>query len=355
MTRWMVGFVLVACGKSGVVAPPPGVGPTVSPQANVHLRNAFDADPTVYLGRFVPSDAVDLDETSAMPSRCSTLLTPTRIDGGGVVYDETFTASQAAALRIGVPGVAGGSAEAQRGAVVRVRYALTEKMVAHPSDPAAFEDCCKAAPDQCTERYVGEFLAGTGAVYYEVTESAGVEAQGVAAAAAGDVELRHGTAWKRAIEFPNPVYFAFKTTENRFAPVAQGGCGPWTEAPPRSTQGQYFVGISPPVDTESEARDLALTSGRSQAVRYVAESVEAGRITTTSTVGEIGALTGALDSEARVVTAAAGIASLVKDESWCIAPEPTPDGNRYIAKVLMLLPRADEPVAAEAVIEAGTP
>jgi len=351
--RWFVlGAAVGGCGKTGAVTPPEGVGPTVSPQAHVHLRNSFDTDPSVYLGRFVPIDAADLDETAAMPTRCSALLEPRTIGGGGVVYDETFTASQAAALRIGVPGVAGGAAGAERGAVVRVRYALTEKMVASPSDPAAFEDCCKAAADQCTERYVGEFLAGTGTVYYEVTESAGAKVDGGAGGAAGELEMRHGTAWKRAIEFPEPVYFAFKTTENRWAQAAgAGGCGPWTDAPPSSTQGQYFVGISPPLATEAEARDLALVSGREQAVRYVAESVEAGRIVQAGTSGEIGALKSRLDSASEVRTAASGIARFVKDEAWCVTPEPTPDGNRYVAKVLMRLPRAEESAAANALLE----
>ncbi len=353
MMMWLgVLAVGTGCNKAAVVGPPEGVGPTVSPQAHVYLRNSFDTDPSVYLGRFVPPDVADLDETAAMPTRCSALLEPTRIGGGGVLYDETFTASQAAALRIGVPGVASGQAGAERGAVVRVKYTLDEKLVANPSDPGAFEDCCKAAPDQCTDRYVGEFLSGTGTVYYEVNESAGLQADGAATKAAGEFEIRHGTTWKRAIEFPNPVFFAFKTTENRFSGATTGGCGDWTDAPPRSTQGQYFVGISPPVATEAEARDLALTSGRSQAVRYVAESVDAGRITTTATAGEIGNLTSTLDSESTVQSAASGIANLVKDEAWCVTPEATPGGNRYLAKVLMLLPRADEAAAAAAVVAA---
>ncbi len=42
-----------------------------APMSNVHLRNSFDTDPSVYLGRFVPRDATDLDEGTAMPLTCS--------------------------------------------------------------------------------------------------------------------------------------------------------------------------------------------------------------------------------------------------------------------------------------------
>ncbi len=355
--RHSVGLLVLivgGCPKAPRVQAPDQVGPTVSAPAHVHLRNSFDTDPSVYLGRFVPAGTTDLDETAAMPLTCSAQLEARTVGGGGVTYDETFLASQSAALRIGVPGIASASAGASRGAVVRVRYELVEKMIATPTDPGAFEACCKAAPDQCTDRYIGEFLSGTGTVYYEVSEEAGggVEVPATAAAGAdGEVELKHGTAWKRAIEFPNPVYFAFKTTENRWsATVASGGCGPWTDAPPRSSQGTYFVGISHPRATEAEARRGASLSGREQVVQFLSEEISTGRIEMTETSGAVAELTAIMNAESRLESSASGVAKRVKDEAWCIEDQATPDGALKIAKVLMFLPKEQEAALAESLL-----
>ena len=70
--------------------------------------------------------------------------------------------------------------------------------------------------------------------------------------------------------------------------------------------------------------------------------------------GATDALSTAITSADLRQTAASGVASLVKDESWCVTPEATPGGNVYVAKVLMLLPKQDEQKAAETVVETTT-
>jgi hypothetical protein len=346
-------LLLASCGPK---APPPdAVGPTVSPPQNLFLRNAFDADPSVYIGRFVPAGLQVVDESGAMQLGCSRYVTYRKISGGGVTYDEFFNASAEAAVRVGVPLVASVGADASRGNTVRVKYALTEKMVAEISDPVAFESCCKQAPDQCTDRYIGEFLAGTGSVYYAYGHDVGGKGDGVTPQGATiGVEVKNGVEWTRSIEFPQPVYFAFKTTSNQWKPDgAVAGCGAWTDGPPKSSQGRYFVGISKPLPTEQEARGTALRDGREQVVRYVAEGIETGSVSHSVTTGSTRALTTQLEDEALLQSTASGVAKLVKDEAWCVQPTATPGGDVYVAKVLMFLPKEAEAPAADVVAEAA--
>ncbi|TNE86464.1 MAG: hypothetical protein EP330_22260 [Deltaproteobacteria bacterium] len=346
-------LVYTACGPKNTTLPE-AVGPTVVAPQNLFLRSAFDTDPSAYLGRFVPQGEENIDETSAMPLTCSKHLTMKKIDGGGVMYDELFNASSQASASVGVPMVASVEAGGGRSSIVRVKYTLTEKMVAAPEDPAAFESCCKQAPDQCTELYVGEFVAGTGEVYYEVSSGGGVDANGISPqGVTGDIEIKHGVTWKRGVQFPNPVYFAFKTTKNHWkADVAASGCGDWTDGPPKSSQGHYFVGISRSHAAEADARTEALTSGREQVVRYLAESIQTGSVQIASTSGATDQLTTSLESEKLLHSASEGVASLVKDESWCVEEEATPGGTLRVAKVLMFLPKEDEAAAGTAAVEA---
>lgn len=334
---------------------PEGVGPTVVAPQNLFLRNAFDADPGMYVGRFVPGDEPAVDESSSMQLTCSQHIEYKKIDGGGVIYDEMFNATTEAAIRVGVPLVANASAGGSSSQIVRVKYELTDKLVADITDPAAFEACCKQAPDQCTDRFIGEFIGGKGSVFYSSGRSAGVKGSGVTPqGASGDIDFKHGMAWQRSVEFPNPVYFAFKTTRNQWTgDGVAGGCGDWTQAPPRSSQGRYFVGVSMPMPTEAEARDGALRSGREQVVRYIAEGIDSGSLSVRVTEGMSNALSTQVE-EARVVeTAASGVARLVGDEAWCIEPTATPGGDVYVARSLMFLPKSQEESAVKAVASAA--
>ena len=75
----------------------------VPPTTNFHLRTAFDTDPSVYLGRFVPDDDMVPDEATARKTACSQYLSVRKVGGGGVEYDEVFEASSAAAMGLGIP------------------------------------------------------------------------------------------------------------------------------------------------------------------------------------------------------------------------------------------------------------
>lgn len=353
----LTALVYTACGPKKVEIPDV-IGPTIVAPANLFLRNAFDTDPSLYIGRFVADGETSVDESSAMPLTCSSLITHRKIGGGGVMYDELFNASSEASASVGIPMVANVTAGGGHSSVVRVKYTLTEKMVAVPEDPAAFETCCKQAPDQCTDLYIGEFIAGTGEVYYEVSAGGGIEGGGITPqGVTAELDAKHGTTWKRSVQFPNPVYFAFKTTKNQWnADVAEGGCGDWTNSPPKSSQGEYFVGLSRSHAAEADARKEALTSGREQVVRYLAESIQTGSVEVTTTSGASDGLITSIASESLLQSAAEGVAKLVKDESWCVENEATPGGTLKVAKVLMFLPKEDEAAAGAAVVEAvGTP
>src|SRR5690606_21376362 len=92
-----------------------------------------------------------------------------------------------------------------------------------------------------------------------------------------DVEVKNGVAWARSVEFPNPVFFAFKTTTTGWTPDgAPGGCGDWVDGPPRSSQGRYFVGLSDPLGSERIARDAAMANARVQLVKYLGEQIDVG-------------------------------------------------------------------------------
>src|SRR5690606_28233425 len=79
--------LISACGP-GKNAYKPDVGPTVVAPQNTFLRNAFDTDPSFYIGRFVPRDSGTIDESSAMQLTCSQHVSYRKVDGGGVIYDE---------------------------------------------------------------------------------------------------------------------------------------------------------------------------------------------------------------------------------------------------------------------------
>ncbi|MCO4748207.1 MAG: hypothetical protein KC912_25660 [Proteobacteria bacterium] len=349
----LVTLATASCGPKNTKMPE-AVGPSIVAPQNLFLRNAFDTDPSLYIGRFVADGETSVDESSAMPLTCSSMITHKTIGGGGVMYDELFNASTEASASVGIPMVANVEAGAGRTSVVRVKYTLAEKMVAVPEDPAAFEACCKQAPDQCTDLYIGEFISGTGEVYYEVSAGGGVSGGGITPQGiAADLDVKHGTTWKRSVQFPNPVYFAFKTTKNQWnATVAEGGCGDWTDSPPKSSQGEYFVGLSRSHAAEADARKEALTSGREQVVRYLAESIQTGSVEIATTTGATDGLITSIDSESLLQSAAEGVAKLVKDESWCVEEEATPGGTLRVAKVLMFLPKEDEAAAGQAAAEA---
>jgi len=249
---------------------PTKAGTQVAPANTVYVRNSFDTDPSLYLGRFIPRGRADLDETAAMQLACSEHISYRFIEGGGVKYTESMAVGTEVAAKLGIPVVASADVSAKSVQEVKVQYELTGKMVANIEDPSAFAECCKSQPDQCTDRYIGEFLQGTGAVYQ--SNSAEVSASGKGTnptnGVSGQGGVDHQQSHDRAIEFPNPVYFAFKITETPHK-RATSSCGSWVDNPPTEEGYVFFVGQSRPKRTENAARTWA----QNQAMMKAAQSV----------------------------------------------------------------------------------
>ena len=60
-----------------------------------------------------------------------------------------------------------------------MQYELTGKMLSDISDPQKFSQCCKENPEQCTRRYIGEFIQGKGAIFTEVQKEGNVQGEGI--------------------------------------------------------------------------------------------------------------------------------------------------------------------------------
>ena len=303
-----------------------------APMSNVHLRNSFDTDPSVYLGRFVPRGATDLDEGTAMPLTCSQFVKYRFIDGGGVKVTEAMNVNSQMAARIGVPAVADGKASASRTRQVRVEYVLTGKMVAELTDPAAFEQCCNSNPNQCTDRFIGEFMQGTGTVYREDSNSVAISGQGTNPSNGinGAGGASREKTWTQAIEFPNPVYFAFKVTQtpnNR----TTSSCGAWVDAPPSEPGFVFFVGTSRELRSERAARERAQWDARFKAYVSVAAPMQVGATDTDQN-------SAANMQDQRAQQWALGLQAV----QTCVEVVQGGRGPRYVGRVLGRLPRYDD-------------
>jgi len=272
----VLGFVVGGCAK----APIP-TGPSLEPTANVYLRSAFDTDPSGYLGRFLPEDQGDLDEADGMALACSVHLSWRFVEGGNVETTEVFRASSGLQAHLGVPmaGQLRSTGDAER--LARVAYTLTGKMVTTVEDPAAFASCCKAQPDQCTDRMVGEFLQGTGSVYLESAQGRSFHAEAATAEAGGALVVESGVSWRRAVVFPEPVYFAFKATPTPYRQRPVRTCSGWTPKHPEPADGIVLRAASGPAWTEQAARRQARTALADQLERatgLVAEAEKKGTV-----------------------------------------------------------------------------
>ncbi len=305
-------LTLLACVKM----PAPSL-PSVSPGNAVWLRSSFDADASPYVGRFVPQGTRALDDAAAMQLACSKFITTRFVDGGGVKMVETFQASTEVGARLGVPLLVDAKGSGTGSQQVRVEYTLTGKLIADITDPAAFAACCKATPDQCTDRYVGEFLQGTGAVLTASSRKveAGVEASHPASGVGGDVAVKNSADWNKTVEFPNPVYFAFKVTKTPFN-LQTSACPTWVSTPPPATDGLVLVGRSKEVKTDDAARQGALSDAEKQLWKATGASLQdAG------------------------TDAAAGTGLQARD--WCVEARTAENGDvRYVGHVLANVPQA---------------
>jgi hypothetical protein len=320
-------------------------------KASVFVRATFDSDPSSLIGAFIP-DSVDdsaLDESQAARTRCSDFIRVKKVASTGEV-EEVFGASAGVGGKLGVKGVAFLSGERSNTNALRIKYNALEKMTADVDTKGLYE-CCQAAPDQCSKRYIASSLSGDGRIYAatETSDKVGLEAEGTAKGIpiAGDIMYKDGVKWERTTEFKNQ-YFSFSIARVGVDKVAAGlanDCS-WARKVPKSIDGQYFVGVSEPSASERLGRDLAMREARSQVVKYLGEWLDQSSKTNQKLSGAIGAIGGELDDVTTVETLSQGIAKMVKDEAWC-DPEKqdTPKGQYQVVKVLAFFPNSERAAA----------
>jgi len=331
---------------------------TTRPAPTVFLRSVYDMDPTSYLGRFIKpgTPAGALDESSTFVSKCSAFVKPKVVDAGEVFYTELFSASEAARVSAGIERVASLGFEAKNTVQTRAKYTLYEKMQGVIEDPAGFDACCKQAPDLCSDRYVAEFLKGAGATYigaerqkkFKIGIVQGAGVPGLDLSVFPEIEAEQDTVWFRGTTFhKKPVYFAFKVSEVNVQ-EAHKACGPWTGAVPKSSLGQYFVGVAPNADGEATGRGLAMNDAREQVVKFIGEQISMGSLRVDTVSGSGAGVSLDLQQQGSVQRAASGIASFVKDEAWCVQPVSNARGMFTAVKVLAFLPTSSMEAAAKA-------
>lgn len=333
------------------------MGPNLAgPRTGVYLRASFDDDPSHFIGRFIASDvgADQVDENRGIQTECSEFVTYKEVNASGS-FDEYYNSSTSVRGGLGISNPANAVTKAagvsapegsanldhQSGTSIRVKYDLEKKLVANVEDPAGFKECCQSSPDNCTNKFIGEFWYGTGTLFENTGKqtSGGVDVS--APQGQGDVEVADGWVWRRATAFSD-VYFAFRVMDR----IANDDCS-WAEKPPKSDDGQYFVGVSPPAASEDLARRAAMRHARSQAVQYMGEFISSSTSNTSDTIQ------GYVESENVVNTTAEGMANFVKDDRYC-SPEKieTPEGVKYKMKVLAFFPEETKAEAANATVDA---
>lgn len=355
----LAGLLAVSLGACG--GPPAGGGPRftdIQPKKNFYLRpGGPDKDPSAYLGRFVPAGTADsaIDDAEAMQTECSQYFAKKVVPAGGVTMSEYFAVSGGGGASFGVPPVAvqvGG----ERTNVLKVDYTQTEKWIAEipPEKRADFDACCAKAPSNCTDRYIGEFLAGTGTFFGADSSSGGAQVSTLQ----GSAGVSDGMEWRRGMELKEPNFFAFRVTRrgtgnDNVGPVVSLCQRTWDLEIPKGVEGQYFVGTSKALDDESMARDDAMDNARRQIVKWLGEQIQQKRVEVQGFSGSGADLTTRLTSEENITRASGGVASLVKDECWKVETSTSPTGRKYHVKALALIPAAVTAQAAAAVLGAA--
>lgn len=352
----VLALLLAGCGGANQTverADTPGDSPVRidPPKKSVYIRASFDGDPSPFVGRFLPDGTAvtDIDENGAAQTRCSKFIGYEEVKAGGS-FDEVFNASTGVAASLGFVAVGQASLTAGQNAGVRVRYTLDKKMRSVVKDADGLDQCCKAAPDQCSDLMVGEFLSGTGEVFQFAGSESGLQASGLLQGGGqGDFDFKNGVAWKRASKFDG-LYFAFRTQAARLGGPSLAKADPadcsWADNVPSSLDGTYFVGMSPAVASEATARDKAQLNAQVQAVRYLGQFIQ------TSVKTKSSAMAGYLEDEENIQAVAQGLTRRLKAEKFCKADAvETPDGLMYTTKVLVFFPKSEEKAAAESAVD----
>jgi hypothetical protein len=344
LTTALVAAVLMWTPARAGKGPPPAE--FIPPTTNFHLRAAFDTDPSVYLGRFIPDGTADIDEAVARKTACSKFIAVREVGGGNVQYDEVFQASASAAIGLGVAQTdLRVGASGSKSTSLRASYVATKKLIADIEDPVAFASCCRQSPGECSNRFVGEFLAGTGNIWWAKSSSTEASALKALQSAGFEVQASKGVTWAKARSFAEPVYFAFRVTE-----VPKVDCTTLVNTPPKSDKGIYFGAVSEPMASEKLAREMAIGSAREQAIKYLGEQIVTGAVNRTVIGGDVGKLAARFEDEQFVQRAAQGVARFVKDELSCVEKSPSPDGPRFTVRTLAFMPNASLDDAAKAAL-----
>ena len=322
------------------------------PRTGVFLRASFDDDPTHFIGRFIAngSSEDDIDENRGIQTECSKFVTYKDVKASGQ-FDEYYNSSTDVKGGLGinpggqavdaVTGGGDGNFSHSSGTTIRVKYDLTRKLVANIEDPAGFRACCDSSPDNCTDSYIGEFWYGSGQLFERSGRQTGGDADVNLPQGQGGIEVADGWQWRRSTSFSD-VFFAFRVT-NR---TAGGDDCAWANRPPKSNEGQYFVGVSPDAPSEDIARTMAMRNARTQVVQYL------GEVITATSSNNASVIDGYVKSENVVNSVAEGVASFVKDDRYCPAEKvETPEGVKYIVKVLAFFPEEKQKEAATAAVD----
>jgi hypothetical protein len=344
-------LVLAGCGPS--TTPPDAPKPTsiAQPTRSIHLRASFDDDPTTYIGRFLPDNVSegDLDENLGAVTRCSAFIKP-KVVNASQELDELMYASRSAGGSLGIPVVAKITGESDSQAALRVKYSIAKKMQAEV-DAAGLDRCCKEQPDQCTKRYIGEFVSGSGEVFQAATRDASTEAEGATRQVTGDFEMKDSSSWRKVTGFKD-MYFAFQATASMSGlaastPSTDADCG-YCDNLPSSLDGKYFCGLSPDAPSEAMSRDYAMRNAREQVVKYLGEYVTS-KSETAATL-----MKGYTEDAQKVTAMSEGLASRVKDQKWCKAQTTsTPEGQKYRSRVLAFVANDQLKSAAKEAVESA--
>jgi len=316
------------------------------PEASVYIRASFDDDPSSMIGLFFKegADPSTLDENAGFKLRCSSFVR-TKIVNNNQSVELTYNASQNVMASLGVKPFGKASYDDTMQAGLLVKYKLTRKMVAEVEDIDGFARCCDAAPGECSELMVGEYLFGTGEMSQFAGSEKDVKANADYKVASADFSFNRAKGWKRVTSFEN-VYFAFRTRAGRPKDKTCDTDG-WTRQVPSSLDGKFFVGVSSRSGSEAKARELAMLDARRQVVKFLGQAISETYKGRSTVIEDI------VEDETLVAAGAAAVAERVKDRCWA-APvlTRTSEGPLTEVSVLAYFPEAELLAAQKAAVEA---
>jgi len=314
---------------------------TLSTKPSIFLRVTPDGDASGIIGAFVPDELADaeVDEASAVRTRCSQHIKPRRLPASGQ-FNEIAAASTGASGKLGVKSVARVDIGGQSAEALLVRYTLLEKLQADV-DEDNLQRCCAADPSQCSKRYISGALLADGNYYAATDFAAGggadIEALKLVDALPVDASVVYSSdmKWERKVGFKRQ-YFAFSvqrglagglgSSSTAGATPAANDCA-WARKVPTDLDGIYFVGVSNPMPSEKLAREDAMRDARDQVVKYLGEFLADASASVQKTVGSAADIQVLLDDTRVKESLSAGFARSVKDRE-CWPSSRTPSARR---------------------------